>query len=168
MADKKKIVSVTLLVSEILFDIRNKAFLTGRSREAETAKTYEASSNMKASEDEEDMSQLLRSITTHSGTLKMELAEYLDMSVSSSSNTMIKEGSRVDFGFSVPSNFNTSVVQTLADGLHAYIVGMSLADWFEITDKADAEGYRNLAMHNLDVVKRALCKRVRPTRPATT
>lgn len=56
MAESKKELTVRLHVREMMYDITNKAYLTGRAREAEKTKDYEAASNMQASEDEEDSS----------------------------------------------------------------------------------------------------------------
>ena len=51
MAENKKTLTVTQEVKELMFDIMNKAYLTGQAREFEGTKNYEASSNMQASED---------------------------------------------------------------------------------------------------------------------
>ena len=157
--------TISLNIDEILYDIRNKAFLTGRSREAETSKTFEAASNIQASEDEEDLNQMLRSISTHYGTIKVVLAEYLNLTVHSSSNELITTNTRLDLSLSMPSNFNLSAIEGISAHCHQYIVAMSLADWFTIADKADVKEYLDAAASHLDGLKRAVCKRVRPTRP---
>ena len=54
MAENKKILTVTQQVKELVYDIQNKAYLTGQAREAEGKKNYEAASNMQASDDEEN------------------------------------------------------------------------------------------------------------------
>lgn len=159
--------TITLKIDEILYDIQNKAFLTGRSREAEASKTFEAASNIKASEDEEDMNQMLRSISTHFGTIKVVLAEYLSQSVKTSNNQLIRKDSRLDLPLNMPSNFNLSAIDGISTNCHQYIVAMSLADWFTIADKADAKEYLDTAAFHLDGLKRAVCKRIRPIRPST-
>ena len=54
MAENKKTLTVTQQVKELVYDIQNKAYLTGQAREAEGKKNYEAASNMQASDDEEN------------------------------------------------------------------------------------------------------------------
>ena len=49
MAESKKNLTVKLKVQELMFDIMNKAYLTGQAREA-GGKGYEEASNMQASE----------------------------------------------------------------------------------------------------------------------
>lgn len=55
-----KSLSITLYLSEILYDIRNKAFLTGRSRE--TADNQAQISWSQLSSDEPEMGQIMRSV----------------------------------------------------------------------------------------------------------
>ena len=49
MAENKKTLTVTQQVKELVYDIQNKAYLTGQAREAEGKKNYEAASNMPVS-----------------------------------------------------------------------------------------------------------------------
>lgn len=168
MAEKKKELTVNLQVKEIMYDIMNKAYLTGRAREAETAKNYEAASNMQASEDEEESTQLRRSIANHFTSLKSLLGEYLSEDKTTSDNLINKEiddDGVLTLMFRLPSNYNNASADSLGKGMHAYIVDMSLADWFTITNKADADSYVSHAKVSLENVKRALYKRSRPSRP---
>lgn len=168
MAEKKKNLTVSLQVKELMYDITNKAYLTGRAREAEKAKDYEAASNMQASEDEEDSTQLRRSLSTHFTSLKSLLGEYLNEDKSTTDNLIDKEidsDGVLTLNFKLPSNYNNASADSLGKGIHAYIVDLTLADWFTITNKADAESYISHAAVSLENVKRALYKRGRPTRP---
>ena len=56
----KQNVSITLYVSEMLYDIQNKTYLTGRSRQ--NGQNHEEVANMMASDDEENGNQVLRSL----------------------------------------------------------------------------------------------------------
>ena len=62
MAENKKTLTVTQQVKELVYDIQNKAYLTGQAREAEGKKNYEAASNMQVSDDEENSYQIRRSL----------------------------------------------------------------------------------------------------------
>ena len=57
-----------------------------------------------------------------------------------------------------------SVNDTIGAALHQYMVNATIADWFTITDKSDAEDYIKLASMNLEEIREAINKRVRPTR----
>lgn len=168
MAESKKTLTVSLQVKELMYDITNKAYLTGRAREAEASKNYEAASNMQASEDEEDSTQLRRSIATHFTSLKSLLGEYLNETSTTSDNLINNEidtDGILKLNFKLPSNYNNASADSLGKGIHSYIVDLSLADWFTITNKADAQDYLAHAQVSLENVKRALYKRSRPTRP---
>ncbi len=168
MPESKKNVTVTLEVKEIVFDIQNKTFLTGRSREAENAKNYEAASHMQVSDDNEYSYQIRRSISNSFASLKTELAEYLDENETTTDNLLeptIDSDGQLTLSLLMPSNYNLASADNLGAGLHQYIVNRSIADWFFITNKADADDYVNLAAQALETARRALFKRRRPIRP---
>lgn len=71
-----KSLSITLYLSEILYDIRNKAFLTGRSRE--TADNQAQISWSQLSGDEPEMGQIMRSVESALAVVQTKLAPYLE------------------------------------------------------------------------------------------
>lgn len=168
MAEEKKTLTVTEEVKELMYDIMNKSYLTGQAREFEGTKNYEASSNMQASEDDENSYQLRRSLANAFSSLKSLLGEYLDENKTTSNNRIpseIDSDGQLTLAFKLPSNYNNASADSLGNGIHAYLVDMALYEWFTITNKADAEDYLNHSATSLEVVKRALYKRSRPTRP---
>ncbi len=168
MAESKKTLTVTLEVKELMHDIMNKAYLTGQAREADGTKGYEAASNMQASEDEDNSYQLRRSLANSFSALKSLLGEYLNEDRDTSNNRIqkiIDDDGQLELAFLLPSNYNNASADSLGNGIHAYLVDMVLAEWFTITNKADAQDYLNHSTVSLETVKRALYKRSRPTRP---
>lgn len=168
MAEQKKTITVTQQVKELVYDIQNKAYLTGQAREAEGTKTYEAASNIQASDDDEDSYQIRRSLANAFSSLKSLLGEYLKDDKTTSNNLIAKEidsDGELTLAFELPSNFNNSSADALGNGIHSYLVDMSLGDWFSITNKEDAQMYIGHSTVSLETVKRALYKRSRPTRP---
>lgn len=171
MAESKKTLTVTLEVKELMHDIMNKAYLTGQAREADGTKGYEAASNMQASEDEDNSYQLRRSLANSFSALKSLLGEYLNEDRDTSNNRIqkiIDNDGQLELAFLLPSNYNNASADSLGNGIHAYLVDMVLAEWFTITNKADAQDYLNHSTVSLETVKRALYKRSRPTRPTYT
>lgn len=59
--------TISLSVSEMVFDIQNKTYLTGRSREAADASTYEAAAGMQVSDDDDNLYRLHRSMAAACG-----------------------------------------------------------------------------------------------------
>ena len=167
MAEEKKNLAVTLQVKEIMFDVMNKAYLTGQAREA-SGKGYEEASNMQASEDTENSYQLRRSLANAFSTLKSLLGEYLYENTTTTSNLVQKEIDNdgvLSLAFKLPSNYNNASADSLGNGIHSYLVDMTLGEWFTITNKEDAKDYIDHSAASLEIVKRALYKRSRPTRP---
>lgn len=72
----KYTLKVTLYISELIYDVQNKASLTGRSRLL-PGQNDEQVAHMQASDDEEDANQILRSIQNAFALLKNKLAEYI-------------------------------------------------------------------------------------------
>lgn len=168
MSENKKTIQVTLEVKEIIFDVMNKTHLTGVSRKAEGTKDYEAAANMQASEDDEHSYQIRRSVSNAFAELKVELGEYLNEDGSTTTNKIrdaVDNDGQLTLSFLLPSNFNNSACDSLGGGLHEYIVAKTIADWFLITNKADAADYTALSVQALERTKKALYKRSRPTRP---
>lgn len=170
MAENKKNLTVEIQVKELMFDIMNKTFLTGHAREAEQkGQNYEAASNMQASEDDENSYQLRRSIANAFSALKSLLGEYLDENLTTSNNIIqqeVDEDGVLAMAFKLPSNYNNASADSLGNGIHAYIVDVAVAEWFTITNKSDAQDYLNHSALSLEIVKRALYKRSRPSRPS--
>lgn len=166
--EKKQIVTVHQDVKNILYDVRNKAYITGNSRKASGAANYEAGSKMQASEDTEEDDQLKRSLTTYFTGLKSKLGEYLDETTTTTNNLIaqiIEDEGVLTLAFRLPTNYNNASADALGAGIHAFLVDMVLSDWFTITNPADVKIYIDHAAVLLEDVKAALYKRSRPTRP---
>lgn len=212
----KKSITMTLYVSELVFDIQNKTYLTGRSRQ--TGTNHEEVANMQANDDDENASQILRSIQNAFTTLKTKLAEWLDEDGTTATDelldfdkpktvyykasvkdgnvtwaeteaktdvnnakgnvaelpttgvadgdvySIINPGSELRVVLIMPSNYNTSTRESINAALHQYIVNTAIGDWFTITDKNDAADYYTLANNNLEAIREAANKRLRPQR----
>lgn len=162
----KKALTITLYVSEILVQVKNKAFLTGRSRD--NGNNNEEVAHMQASDDDEDEMQLLNSIGNAFATLKSKLSEFLTLTATTSDNVLIDGETNLSLALSLPSNYNQSTADAIARGCDQYLVNMALSEWFNITNKADAEGYLNKAAADLAIIREAAHKRVRPVRTDPT
>lgn len=166
--ESKKSLAVTIEVAELIFDIQNKAYLTGHAREASGDAGYEAASNMQASNDDDNSYQLRRSLANAFSALKSQLGEYLDENGTTSNNIInreIDEDGQLQLTFKLPSNFNNASSDSVGNGIHAYLVDMALSEWFTITNKSDVKDYVDHAAMTLETVRRALYKRSRPNRP---
>lgn len=161
-----KVHKVTLQMSEIIFDIQNKTYLTGRSRsESMTAEQIAA---MQANDEEDNLDQIRRSIISAVGVLRTSLGEYLENGSTAGENELPSSGGTVDFDLVMPSNYNSSSLNAVVAAAHDFIVSRSVADWFLITNKADAEEYLTIAKRALSEITNAVNKRRRPQRAGSS
>lgn len=160
----KKSITITLYLSEIVYDVQNKTYLTGRSRK--TGENHEEVANMQANDDDEDANQILRSVGNAFATLKTKLSEYLVDNGTTANNVLLNlnTSSTLTVALQMPSNFNAATNDTIGAALHQYLVNSAIGEWFTITNKADASDYVTLAAANLEEVREAINKRVRPVR----
>lgn len=158
----KKTLTVTLYLSELLYDVQNKTYLTGRSRQ--TGNNHEEVAHMQANEDEENENQILRSLGNAFANLKTKLSEYIEESGTTATNKLLSKSGTIQLALVMPSNFNQATSETISAALHQYLVNTAIGDWFTITNKNDATDYVTLAAANLEELREAVNKRVRPTR----
>ena len=158
----KKTISVTLYTSELIYDVQNKTYLTGRSRQ--TGNNHEEVAHMQANEDEENENQILRSLGNAFANLKTKLSEYIEESATTATNKLLTKNTNLTLALIMPSNFNQATNDTISAALHQYLVNSAIGDWFTITNKNDATDYVTLAAANLEELREAVNKRVRPTR----
>lgn len=157
-------VSIKLYMSELIFDVQNKTYLTGRSRQ--NGQNHEEVANMQANDDDENLNQLSRSIQNAWSALKTKLSEYVVSNQSSGDNELQDSEEELVITLAMPTNYNHATVDTITAAMHQYVVNIATGDWFTITNKNDANDYVTMAAANLEQVREALNKRVRPTRRA--
>lgn len=158
----KKTLTVTLHMSELLYNVQNTTYLTGRSRN--NGSNHEEAANMQANEDDENLNQIVRSIGNAFSTLKMKLSEYISSAVTTASNVQIDKSTNLSLTLSMPSNYNQATADSIASAVHQYLVNIAIGDWFTITNKNDAADYMALAASNLQEIRESINKRVRPQR----
>lgn len=162
----KQTITITLYKSELIYDVQNKTYLTGRSRQ--TGGNHEEVANMQANNDDENANQILRSLGNAFATLKTKLSEYLEESGTTANDIQMDDTDNITIELKVPSNFNKATNDTVSAALHQYLVNTAIGDWFTITNKNDASDYITLAAANLEQIREAVNKRVRPTRTTPT
>lgn len=162
----KKTIIITEHISELMYDIQNKTYLTGRSRY--TGTNHEEVANMQANEDDENANQIIRSIGNAFSYLKTKLAEFLLEEGTTANNTQISVESDLVLTLMLPSNYNQATTDSVSVAVHKYIVNTAIGDWFAITNKNDAADYVTMATNNLEEIREAINKRVRPVRKTVT
>lgn len=158
----KKTITITLYMSELIYDIQNKTYITGRSRQ--TGNNFEEVANMQANDDDENANQIVRSIQNAYGLAKSKLSEFIEESETTGSNELISSEDNITVTLKMPGNYNESTVESISSAVHRFIVNTAVGEWFSMTNKADAADYFNLATGCITDIREAINKRVRPTR----
>lgn len=162
MATKKK-VTATIDIKELLYDIMNETYLRGRT--IQNGENHKEVASMYASEDDENLDKLLRSIKKGFAEVKTELAEYLDEGGTTTDNSRYDGESDLELNLTMPSNFNEAATTGVGEAIHDYLKNTAIAEWYMVTNKADAEQYVALAQKSLVSIQQAVSKRSRPKRP---
>lgn len=168
MSESKKDLKVKIQTKELKFAIMNKTHVTARSLQASGKLVYEAAAHMQASEDLENSYELIRAISNAIAETKVELGEYLNEETAETSNlidTKVENGELVTLDFLLPSNYNSAAADALGAGVHEFVVGRSIYEWYRQTCPEIAEACRADAEAALERAKKALYKRSRPVRP---
>ena len=168
MAENKKNLAVTIQTKELKFAIMNKTHVTARSLQAAGKLNYEAAAHMQASEDLENSYELIRAISNAIAETKVELGEYLNETTTATDNLIdskVENGEAVILNFLLPSNYNSAAADALGGGIHEFVVGRSIYEWYRQTCPEIAEACKADAEAALDRAKKALYKRSRPERP---
>ena len=166
--ENKKNLSVTIQTKELKFAIMNKTHVTARSLQASGKLNYEAASHIQASDDLENSYELIRAISNAIAEVKVELGEYLNETTTETDNLIdrdVEDGRAVTFKFLLPSNYNSAAADALGGGIHEFVVGRSIYEWYRQTCPEIADACRVDAEASLERAKKALYKRSRPERP---
>ena len=159
----KKKLYIILSMKELLYDVRNKAYIAGQS--IATGDNIEAVYNMQAVDDEGNSDRIARSISDALARLKASFSEYIaDEDSGEAGNVQEASEQNVSLTMLVPSNYCFAAREDAARSMHGYIVACALSEWFSLTSKAEAASYAEQAAACLAEAHRAINRRVRPTR----
>lgn len=159
----KKAVKATIKISWLLYDIMNETFLRGRT--IQNKDNHKEVASMFASEDEENREKILRSIKKGFAEVQTELAEYLNENGTTTDNSHFDGTQDLVLNLTMPSNFNEAATTGVGEAIHDYLKNVAIAEWYIVTNKADAAQYVELAQKSLESIRQAVSKRSRPVRP---
>ena len=158
----KKELIITLVKTELIYEVQNKTHLMGISRN--TGDNYEQVANMQMSDDEEHKNQVLRSFGDAYRELKSKMSNYLIGNAETSNDIQEEEEGNFKLALNMPGNFNQAVSDSITSACHRYLVNTALCDWFLITNPEEAKVYAGLASEAALTIREAINKRTIPTR----
>lgn len=167
-----KDLTITLYKSELIYEVQNKTYLTGRSRH--NGENHEQVANMQAGNDDEHLNQILRSLGSAFSELKTRLADFieLDEDVTTTNNKLLASftdadnaDNKLEIDLVMPANYNTATADAISSACHNFVVNTAVADWYTLTAPAEAAPYASLAAVNIQQIRDAANKRIAPARP---
>lgn len=159
----KKKVTATIEIKWLMFDIMNETYLRGRT--IQNDENHKEVASLYASEDEENREKILRSIKKGFAEVRTELAEYLDEDGTTTDNSHYDGTTDLVLNLVMPSNFNEAATVGVGEAIHDYLKNSAIAEWYMVTNKADADQYVALAQKSLANIQQAVSRRSRPKRP---
>ena len=166
----KRAILIKLSVDEILYDVRNKTYILGRT--LSDGENYEAVYNIQAVDDEENINQVWRSMSSAFTSLKSGISEYLAIDDSpppgntSATNESLVNVSHLNFEIYMPMNFDSAnMSEYITCIMHDFIVSSVISDWYSLTNPERSQEYATQAAASLTLLDSALGKRQRPLRP---
>ena len=109
-------ITVTIDIHELVYDIQNKTYLTGRSRG--DGKNYRQVALMQVNNDDENYNQIMRSIGNALAKVKAELSEVLSDNASEGNNTLDVDTATVSLPLQMPGNFNNAATDSIVAAIH--------------------------------------------------
>ena len=167
-----KDLNITLYKSELIYEVQNKTYLTGKSRHNGT--NHEQVANMQAGNDDEHLNQILRSLGSAFSELKTKLADFieLDEDQAATNNKLLEsftdadsDNNKLEIDLVMPANYNTATADAISSACHNFVVNTAVADWYTLTAPAEAAPYASLAAVNIQQIRDAANKRMAPERP---
>lgn len=159
----KKKVTATIKMPWLLYDIMNETFLRGRT--IQNKDNHKEVASMFASEDEENREKILRSIKRAFSEVQTTLGEYLDENGTETDNNHFDGSTDLVLNLEMPSNFNEAATTGVGEAVHAYLANTAIAEWYVVTNKADADLYFQLAAKSMALIEQTVSKRSRPKTP---
>ena len=154
-----KTIDIVLYMSELVYDIQNKTYLTGEASANDD--NFKHISDIQLSEDEEQVNQIRRSIENSVKALSNVLADHMPINEEFSTNKL-GDNKNLIIKLSLPSNFNSALTDSISTAMHQYIVNRSIGEWFLITNGPNVESYMTSAAANINQIRESISKRVRP------
>lgn len=158
----KQEIKIILNVDEMVYEIHNKTYLTGRSLENNTDQAIIA--HMETNDDDGEINQILRSLSDSFAKFLTRMSEYIEDESDSADNILPSRGSNYEITLYMPSNYNTAANADIARAAAQFLVNTALYDWFAMTYPKAAEDYGKRAEACIAEINLAAHRRKRPTR----
>lgn len=157
----KKIITITLRVGDLIYNIRNHIYHIGETMEAAGTEAA-AVGHMQDTDSRHSADFLAHKIRDAVAELRRHLGEYISDAEESKQDSSCPD--KIDLRLAMPSNFRTSVLPPLQSAMGQYVETMSIAAWLAVTvtDANTVKSYIEEAARIIEEVKYLAGERERP------
>ena len=156
-------VTIQIVKEDVLFQVKNEAFLTGESMKDGTPQEVSRATKTQASDDDDPL--LSKYIDTASSAVMDILSGHLSTANVEKDQTSTEKGNPTDrftFCLDLPSTFDYNQIEPLTEGIKDYMAQYTLYKWYkrvnpQMADPSELESLKSDINHRIN-------QRIRPVR----
>lgn len=157
--------TITIKLPEVYYQVALQAHLLGET-DLSQDKDARAVSFSQLDVEGESREVILRAVKASDASLRQRLHLYLTEDTATSIDNVPKDEESLTFSLRLPDNFFLPAVKDIEEAIHHYLVHSCLSEWYALMKDEMASAYSKFAQADLDKMKQASSRRIRPTRPA--
>lgn len=159
-------VTITIKLPEVYYQVALQAHLLGET-DLSQDKDARAVSLSQLDVEGEGREVILRAVKSSDASLRQHLHLYLtEENAATSVDNVPKDEESLTFSLRLPDNFFLPAIKDMEEAIHHYLVHTCLSEWYALMKDEMASTYSKFAQADLDKMKQASSRRMRPTRPA--
>lgn len=160
----KKEVKVTIHLTEVIYDIQNKTYISGEVAGASGDSAEQVAMQQADSEDWSE-NQIMRSIGNSFSRIQSSISEYWGMSSADETNTQMQSGARNPIiKLYMPMNYNATTLRDVSQAIHQTLVYQAIGDWYMLVRPSGADVWHRMADDQIGRLRLLLSRRLRPSR----
>lgn len=160
----KNEVKITIHLSEVIYDIQNKTYISGEVAGG-NGESAEKVSMQQVDSEEWSNNQIIRSIGNAFSRIQSSISEYWGMSSADETNTQMQYGaSGLVIKLLMPMNYNATTLRDVTQAIHQTLVYQAIYDWYMLVSPSGADVWKEMADSQIGRIRLLLSRRLRPSR----
>ncbi len=158
--------TITIDLSEVLYDIRNKTHIDSEVLNRTDDKTFMLASLMQVSDEDSTLYYIRRSLVRSYNDLLLIFKEFIEqpalVNADNQLPTEIEQDGTIRLRLTLPFNYDRNALSILSQSIHNYLVNSTIGDWYTSTSKENSEIYLTQAEADKMQITASLYSRKRP------
>ena len=158
--------TITIDLSEVLYDIRNKTHIDSEVLNRTDDKTFMLASLMQVSDEDSTLYYIRRSLVRSYNDLLLIFKEFIEQPMTVKADNQlpaeVEQDGTLQLRLSLPFNYDRNALSILSQSIHNYLVNSTIGDWYTSTSKENSEIYLTQAEADKMQITASLYSRKRP------